>query len=67
VGAAGETGTYGSPPSRAVAALMRAMSSASSRISSLVGEKASTPAKIRAMTPMPMISGSRKLCAVGPL
>jgi hypothetical protein len=63
---AGAAGTAGPvPSSRAVAALIRAISSASSRISSLVGEKASTPAKTSATTPIPMISGSRKPAAVG--
>jgi hypothetical protein len=63
---AGAAGTAGAvPSSRAVAALIRAISSASSRISSLVGENASTPAKTSATTPIPMISGSRNPAAVG--
>jgi hypothetical protein len=65
-GAAGTTGAGAVPSSRAVAALIRAISSASSRISSLVGENASTPAKTSDTTPIPIISGSRKPSAVGP-
>ena len=65
-GAAGTTGAGAVPSSRDVAALIRAISSASSRISSLVGENASMPAKTSETTPIPMISGSRKPSAVGP-
>jgi hypothetical protein len=65
-GAAGGAGT-GGPASRAVAALIRSSSSWSSRISSSLAENTRTAVMMIETMPIPMISGSRKPAAVGPV
>jgi hypothetical protein len=57
----------GGPARRAVAALIRSINCWSSRISSSLAENTSTAVMMIEITPIPMISGSRKLAAVGPV